>query len=80
MDVLLTHKQVVEDYASYIQSFLNIQIRQFARLSRTSLPRGACGQSRFFSSTRQYGYPAQDLSYPWDRLSNRWKGYREAWN
>jgi hypothetical protein len=24
MDVLLTHKQVVEDYASYIQSFLNI--------------------------------------------------------
>jgi hypothetical protein len=24
MDVLLTHKQVVEDYASYIPSFLNI--------------------------------------------------------
>lgn len=24
MDVLLTHKQVVEDYACYIQSFLNI--------------------------------------------------------
>lgn len=24
MDVLLTHKQVVEDYASYIQSLLNI--------------------------------------------------------
>jgi hypothetical protein len=24
MDVLLTHKKVIDDYASYIQSFLNI--------------------------------------------------------
>lgn len=51
MDVLLTHKQVVEDYACYIQSFLNIADPAIRSTVENKLAEAVCGRSRFCSST-----------------------------
>ena len=50
MNVFETHTQIVDDYAQYIRSFINISDPEIARKVEDSLSRGASGHSPCCSS------------------------------
>lgn len=52
MDILNFHKKLIDNYKTYIQSFLNIKDPTILKFVDSEIDNKNCGQNRWFSSIR----------------------------